>query len=265
MPKFSVITINYNNKEGLVRTIQSTISQTFKDYEFIIVDGGSIDGSREIIDNSKEYLSWWCSEPDQGVYNAMNKGVKHAKGEYCIFMNSGDYFYNEQVLENVNKLNANCDFLYGYTLNPITDEINNVPITNLLVTLITDSLSHQATFIKKKVLEEYPYDENLKIVSDWKLWIEAILFGQKTFQNINIKIAYQEAAGLSSNKNAHKNERQEVLMKYFAPAILNDLEEYGETFKQPVFHRLKYIQNKHQTLYRIINGTIKIIYNLMRK
>ena len=88
--KFSVITISYNNAEGLRKTMESVFSQTCADYEFIVIDGGSNDGSVDIIKNGEQKLSFWCSEADKGVYNAMNKGVSHAKGDYLIFMNSGD-------------------------------------------------------------------------------------------------------------------------------------------------------------------------------
>ena len=90
--KYSIITINYNHIEGLKRTIDSVISQTSSNYEYIIIDGGSTDGSVNIIKEYKEHLVYWISEKDNGVYHAMNKGVAQAQGDYCIFMNSGDCF-----------------------------------------------------------------------------------------------------------------------------------------------------------------------------
>ena len=93
--RFSVITINYNNREGLNKTIKSVLCQSINDYEYIIIDGGSTDGSVDIINNNANFITYWVSEKDNGIYHAMNKGVAHAHGEYCIFMNSGDIFYNE--------------------------------------------------------------------------------------------------------------------------------------------------------------------------
>ena len=99
--KISIITINYNDAKGLYKTIQSVINQSFDNYEFIIIDGGSTDDSLTIIDQYKTKIDYFISEPDTGVYNAMNKGIKIAKGEYLIFMNSGDGFYDENVLSKV--------------------------------------------------------------------------------------------------------------------------------------------------------------------
>ena len=97
--KVSVITVNYNNLKGLERTISSVLLQSFSDFEYIIVDGGSSDGSKEYIESKQEYINQWVSEKDHGVYNAMNKAIRMAQGEYCIFMNSGDHFFSSQSLE----------------------------------------------------------------------------------------------------------------------------------------------------------------------
>ena len=96
--KLSIITINYNNLAGLQRTIDSVVCQTWHDYEWIIIDGGSSDGSKELIEQYQEYITYWCSEPDKGIYNAMNKGIDHAHGDYLIFMNSGDAFASKKCI-----------------------------------------------------------------------------------------------------------------------------------------------------------------------
>ncbi|WP_291275238.1 glycosyltransferase, partial [Flavobacterium sp.] len=101
MNMISVITVNYNNDNGLKKTIESVINQTYKNFEFIIIDGGSTDQSSEIIKNYQDKINYWVSEPDKGVYSAMNKGIKVANGDFLIFMNSGDVFINENVLQNV--------------------------------------------------------------------------------------------------------------------------------------------------------------------
>ena len=117
----SIITINYNNLEGLRKTIDSVISQTWHDFEWIIIDGGSTDGSKELIEETAKQLassdfnplSYWCSEPDKGIYNAMNKGVAVAKGQYCIFMNSGDCFYDKNVVKDIIEANISEDIVTG--------------------------------------------------------------------------------------------------------------------------------------------------------
>ena len=97
--KYSIITVNLNNARGLEDTIQSVVNQTCRDYEFLIIDGGSSDNSTSIIEHYKNQIDYWISEPDNGIFNAMNKGIIASKGDYLIFMNSGDCFYNEKVLE----------------------------------------------------------------------------------------------------------------------------------------------------------------------
>ena len=102
---FSIITINYNNSEGLRQTIDSVVSQTYHEYEYIVIDGGSTDGSVDIIGFFSDKVDYWVSEKDRGIYHAMNKGVAQAHGDYCIFMNSGDSFYNLKSADNFQRSN----------------------------------------------------------------------------------------------------------------------------------------------------------------
>lgn len=113
--KISVITINYNNRAGLEATAESVVCQCGADYEWIVIDGGSTDGSVDVIKKHESRISYWCSCPDNGIYHAMNKGVKQATGEYCIFMNSGDCFAAPTVLKEVSGEAEQCgsDFITG--------------------------------------------------------------------------------------------------------------------------------------------------------
>ena len=111
--RFSIITINFNHADGLENTIQSVINQTCHDYEFIIIDGGSSDGSVDVIRKYKENINYWVSEPDGGIFPAMNKGTRQAHGDYCIYMNSGDTFYDNNVLEKVKTCNYTEDIQTG--------------------------------------------------------------------------------------------------------------------------------------------------------
>src|SRR5574344_2795323 len=113
MPKFSIITINRNNKNGLEKTTKSIISQLFTDYEFIVIDGGSTDGSADVIRKYATHITYWISEPDKGIYNAMNKGITHAYGDYLNFMNSGDCFHSPAVLDEINRQLHDEDILIG--------------------------------------------------------------------------------------------------------------------------------------------------------
>lgn len=114
--KVTIITVNYNNLEGLKRTIPSVLSQTFHDYEYIVIDGGSTDGSKEYIESQQQGLTYWVSERDKGIYPAMNKGIAQAHGEYCIFMNSGDHFFSSVALEQAALELDGTDFCVGKTI-----------------------------------------------------------------------------------------------------------------------------------------------------
>lgn len=116
--KLSIITINYNNRDGLQHTIESVINQTSHEFEYIIIDGGSTDGSVDIIKQYTNQIDYWVSEPDRGIYHAMNKGIDIAKGEYCIFMNSGDLFHNtSSIKDSINHLDG-TDIVNGNTFFP---------------------------------------------------------------------------------------------------------------------------------------------------
>lgn len=115
MKKITIITVVYNDKKGLERTIQSVLSQTYDSIEYIIIDGGSTDGSVDVIKKYEDQIDKWVSEPDDGIYDAMNKGIKMATGEWLNFMNAGDLFVNESIVEKVFSLNISdgVDFLYS--------------------------------------------------------------------------------------------------------------------------------------------------------
>ena len=99
--KITIITINFNNCEGLGKTIDSVVSQSCHDYEYIVIDGGSTDGSVNVIKDNADNIDYWVSEKDDGIYNAMNKGIDHATGEYCLFLNSGDTLHDCEVIASV--------------------------------------------------------------------------------------------------------------------------------------------------------------------
>ncbi|MBT8324244.1 MAG: glycosyltransferase, partial [Winogradskyella sp.] len=116
--KLSIITVNFNNAEGLKKTVDSVTAQTWKDFEYIIIDGSSTDGSTEVIKANKNIIDRWVSEPDEGVYQAMNKGISMANGEYLLFLNSGDHFYKDDVLEKFHKELKEQDLIY-FNLNVV--------------------------------------------------------------------------------------------------------------------------------------------------
>lgn len=220
--RYSVITINYNNKEGLNLTINSVICQTCTDYEFIIIDGGSTDGSVDIIKQHANIITYWISEKDKGVYHAMNKGITQAHGDYLIFMNSGDCFHSPEALSAFT--NYQEDIICGKVLKGISirPSGHDKP-TITLVDLIRGSLPHQAMFIKRELMHKHPYDEKYKILSDWKFCLEAIVFDNCSFRNSDVIVADYDTGGISTNSNGLlPKEREEILKEMFPPRIIAD-------------------------------------------
>jgi glycosyltransferase involved in cell wall biosynthesis len=197
--KISIISINYQNKSGLINTCESVFSQTYSDIEFIVIDGGSKDGSVEYLNSVSDEIQYWISESDNGVYHAMNKGILNSTGEYLIFMNSGDCFYDQYVLENFIKLNPISYIVYGLIVWDDTNLYWNPPndIT-LKDTLSKVLIPHQATFYKRKCFEEFGYyKEEFSIVSDWGILIELIT-SNHSLAKISLVICNSAPAGLSN-------------------------------------------------------------------
>lgn len=225
--KYSIITINYNNKDGLRKTIESVINQTFKDFEYIIIDGGSTDGSVDVIKENGDKIDYWVSEPDKGIYNAMNKGILQAQGEYLNFMNSGDCFYAIDVLESMcNYLGQDIvagKFFFGDHKDPWGLEHDDITFLDLY----RKTLCHQATFIKSKLFTNNLYDEELTIVSDWKFFIDKIIKENCSFRNTDIVVALYDSEGISA-KQYEKSvaERNTILRQFMYERVLNDYEKF---------------------------------------
>ena len=229
----SIITINYNDKNGLENTIKSVVEQNFRGFEHIIIDGNSNDGSKGVIERYKNNFSYWVSEPDTGVYNAMNKGIKASKGNYLFFLNSGDVFNREEVLSTVKKnMTNNLDIYYGdiTILNDKKEEQLRVHPKDLSFGFFFHkTIAHQAAFIKKSLFDKvFYYNENLKIVSDWEFFICAIVLHNASYKHIDVIVSkYDDAFGISSkpeNKKLRLNERRAVFKKHF-PLFYDDYVE----------------------------------------
>ena len=225
----SIITINYNNHLGLECTVESVQNQTYTNFEHIIIDGGSADGSKEYLESQNDKINYWISEPDNGIYNAMNKGIKVAKGEYLFFLNSGDDFVNSKALQSIAQSLSGEDIIY-FNINQVSNfrkvKVKQVPSELSFSYLYHDLPPHQSTFIKKKLFNDYGnYDESLKIVADWKFLILALLKYNATYKHVDKVFTNFYLGGVSSNSESFKlmqAEREIVLNKEF-PILLNDL------------------------------------------
>lgn len=219
--KLSIITVNYNDAEGLERTIQSVISQTYHDYEFIIIDGGSTDGSVDVIKKYESHIDNWVSEPDGGIYPGMNKGLHKAKGEYVNFMNGGDRYHSEDVLEKIFALETNAEIITGAHAENGLRNVGKRGVT--MLDLYKWAIDHQASFIRRDVALRHPYDEKYRIVSDWKFFIEALIFDNCSFYYTDTIVVDVDMKGISNtNYTLDMQEREAVLRELFPERVLKD-------------------------------------------
>ena len=235
----SIITINYNNKEGLIKTIESVINQDYKWVEFVVIDGGSNDGSLDIIQKYERQISYWISEPDNGIYHAMNKGVAIARGEYCNFMNSGDCFYDNHVLSSIFSKENLSDIICG---NTFSTEWMKAPQSITMNFLFSQTICHQCAFIKRSLLLKYHYDEKLQIVSDRKFFLQALILDNCSYQAVDVNVVIYDLTGFSSqNRVLSDLEYQKVLKELIPERIRIDYGKncrgtlYGDTYYEKLF------------------------------
>lgn len=269
-PKLSIITVNLNNRYGLQRTIDSVVSQTFTDYEWIVIDGGSTDGSRELIEQYQDHFAYWCSEPDKGIYNAMNKGITHAKGEWLQFLNSGDWLYNETTLKSIfhENHNGNEDFLYGNYIATINQKVISIckPDNQIsLNSIIQSKLGHNATFIKKTTFNDSLYNEKYKIVSDWEFFIKQAILNKK-FKYINTIVSCFDKTGISSTDlDLVTYERNQVINSIIPKAILLDLKHLNEITEGQI-EEIRVFQQRGKFFKNIISFSVyfmRVLYSIL--
>jgi len=285
--KLSIITINYNNASGLEKTLKSVASQTCKDFEHVIVDGGSSDDSVNII---KEYVEncqrstvngqritvKWVSERDKGIYNAMNKGIKMASGEYIQILNSGDILASDDVVERMyaelghinSKLENSLPILYG---NMIKDFGNgklkkdtgggcDLCTPESFLFFYRGTLNHDCAYIRRDLFEKYGYyNEQMKICSDWEWYVRAIAVGGEKVFYTNIDVTIFDMFGVSEsngkNKDIIKKERREYLESIMLPSIMKDY----DMFSDPI-HR--YIRLKRHHLWPLVTFMERVLFKL---
>ena len=227
-PKLSIITINLNNKDGLQRTIDSVLCQTYTDFEYIIIDGKSSDESIEIIKRNEVHLAYWISEPDTGVYNAMNKGIHQAKGEYLLMLNSGDTLADKTIIETIFNLDWNYDIIYGDILWEVTQPyITTFPDTLTFSYFLYRSLGHQSAFIRKNLHHKFGfYIEHNSIVSDWCFFIKTICAYNCSYKHFPFVIAHCNRDGISCDpQNSFIIEQEsKTFLELEFPLFLNDYE-----------------------------------------
>jgi len=234
-PLVSIITVVYNCEQTIERTILNIISQDFENYEFIIVDGGSNDNTLSILKKYENQITKWVSEPDKGIYDAMNKGVKMANGKWINFMNAGDEF----AIRNFNSLfetmqNEEYGVIYGDVIikkeegSFLLDKARPLDEMNYLL-----NFCHQSSFVRRKILLDNPFSLKYKISSDYDFFLKIFIKNYK-FSYINEPISIFELGGISTG----------ISKKYFKERVL-------------------IISDAHQTLYNKFFFTFKFLKTLV--
>lgn len=256
-PLISVITVSYNAVLTIEQTILSVINQTYLNIEYIIIDGGSTDGTVNVIKKYADKIAYWVSESDKGIYDAMNKGIAYSHGEYCNFINAGDKFCSSSILKQVMDFNHVADIIVGQDLH--VNEHNKIVSRsvlprryNLLHFYIT-TIPHQSCFIRASLLKKYYYDTSLKIVSDWKFYLQSIVLGGHSVAAYNNVIVICNPRGASSDNNRIKEEREKVLKDLLPAYIVNDyqcLSCLGEEFIENALflfnnHWIRFLDKKY--------------------
>ena len=256
--KLSIITVNYNDAEGLERTIQSVISQTFRDYEFIIIDGGSTDDSVDVIKKYENHIDYWVSEPDGGIYPGMNKGLRQARGEYVNYMNGGDCYHAPDVLEKIFSMNTDADIITGAHAENGLRNVGKGGVT--MLDLYKWAIDHQASIIRREVARRHLYDEKYRIVSDWKFFIEALILDNCSFYYTDTIVVDVDMKGISNtNLELDRKEREKVLRELFPERILKDYQLLSSI--HPDILKVAPRISKSQT---IMNAVLKMTHHLLK-
>lgn len=258
--KLSIVTINYNNAEGLRKTLASVALQTYRYIEHIVIDGGSTDKSVEVIkdyvNQCKKYDVLWVSEKDKGIYDAMNKGVKKATGDYIQILNSGDVLASADVTERmIKELESErlrelggVDILYGNMMKDygngklVRDNCGGDNSTESFMYFYRGTLNHDCAYIRRDLFEKYGlYNDEMKICSDWEWYVRAIVLGGARALYTDIDVTIFDMNGVSEsrgkNKELIKKERREYLEKILHASVLKDYDAYAFPIEQ--YQRLK--------------------------
>jgi len=248
--------------------MESVLSQTWHDYEWIIIDGGSTDGSKELIEETANKLassdfnplSYWCSEPDKGIYNAMNKGISKVNGDYINFMNSGDTFYENCTLNNIFQEKHSADVIYGKVclVNNEDEKIYSYPNPVSIHRLYRETICHQATFTKSDYLKHSGFDESFKICADHAKFVEMAI-NYAVFEFVPITVCRYDINGISYTMlDIIKQETDTIRQELFPPTVRELILAHDITNKPMVAKSIEIVHNGGFT-YKFFKGFINII------
>lgn len=266
--RLSIITINYNDAQGLRKTFESIKNQTCKDFEYVVVDGNSSDGSKDVILEYEQYISKWVSEPDTGIYNAMNKGARMSSGQYMLFLNSGDYLYSKDVVQKLIQIKSNDDIICCSVeiLDPKGSLIKFPPANVSLYTFIGGgSMLHPATLIGRHIFNEVGgYIESYRIISDWCFFVDAMVVRACSYYvEKGIIVASFNTNGISSTDHGEK--RSKAQQEFLESRFKRILCDYNPLADECVSNVSLWLSNsKPSILKTIIRFEMRVINSILK-
>ncbi|HEY6142819.1 MAG TPA: glycosyltransferase family 2 protein [Flavobacterium sp.] len=255
MLKISIITINYNDAIGLEKTMLSVLNQTNLDFEYIVIDGNSTDGSKEIIQKYQDKLTYWVSESDSGIYNAMNKGINVATGEYLLFMNSGDVLVYDKNILRICEEKLQEDIVAFNCFLERDDKIVGLRTHIEKPTLFyvyKNGLKHQSTFVRKNLFEKMGlYREEYKIASDYEFWIRCFLEPKVTSKGVDIPLAIYKLGGISEIVGWGND--FDLIHKELLPHLITDFKKFEKLLPYQNSRILKMVIKIQSAVKKIFN------------
>lgn len=267
-----IVTVNYNDCEGLRATLDSIRRQSCQDFEYIVVDGGSTDESVAVIQSNADLIDQWVSEPDAGIYNAMNKGVGMYGGEgYVIFMNAGDIFYDDRIVERFLSARPTSDIVCGGWVGArgkALGLVTHAPVYANLYWLLFATLPHNSCFVKSALLRRRPYREDYTIVSDWIFFWEALLQDQASYQRLDYYVCQGDTSGISNAQHGRLLAERErylssILPEYVYKPIVQDLNRYQcRLYNCP---RYRTLSRLFVLAHEAVHGTFATLLKVLRR
>lgn len=270
----SIVTVNLNNIFGLEKTIESVVNQTWKDFEYIVIDGGSTDGSYDVIEKYKDQINYWVSEKDKGIYNAMNKGIINSKGKYLLFLNSGDILFSNYSLEKISIYL--CDDISVISCKLMMERKGNVrekipPEKLNMKYMLNHTLPHPSTFIKRELFGVYGlYNEFNKIVSDWEFFFKILALNGESYRSVDVFVSlFDNNLGISSmleNESIIVIERENILRKYLKLIYNDELEFSIFSYIRNSNKRIKYLISIENNIFfrKVVTVFLSIINKVMK-
>lgn len=227
--KVSIIIASYNSAKTIEQAISSVIEQTYPNIELLIIDGGSTDGTQNIIKKYENRIAYWVSEPDNGIYDAMNKGILKSTGEYIQIIGSDDALCNKDTIENVVSMIDNdtdilscCEWRVNEKTHIETMFSNQAAARKEIFPM----MPHGAMFVRKKIFDKYTFDMSYRISADYKFMLQCYLDNSISIKYSNLCVIYFSDAGISSNHELSEKENNLIYKELHLPFTITNYEKY---------------------------------------